>query len=191
MAKKTDSFMDPSHAVRKLASDVSGTIALAANAEGVCKLEMMTEEDARMVAERRGAGVAEKIADQAAAQLEKYFKAGLREFNLPLDLRALTVFQRKVLKETARIPFGSVLTYGEVALRIGKPNSARAVGGALAHNPIAIIIPCHRVVAHDGGLHGFSSPEGLRMKARLLRHEGLQVEGERVKDIDDAMGHGA
>ena len=71
-------------------------------------------------------------------------------------------------------------TYGQVAIGIGRPQAARAVGGALAHNPIGIIIPCHRVIAHDGRLRGFSSPHGIRTKAVLLEHEGILIEGERV-----------
>ncbi|MBI4362125.1 MAG: MGMT family protein [Euryarchaeota archaeon] len=108
------------------------------------------------------------------------------------DLSPLTPFQRSVLRETARIPPGRVLTYGEVARRIGRPGAARAVGQALSRNPVPLLIPCHRVVA-SRGLGGFScragpsdgaggaarlstkSEVGLRYKRRLLQLEGVEV----------------
>lgn len=89
-----------------------------------------------------------------------------------VNLDSLTPFDRKVLQTCRKIPPGEITTYGDLAVRIGHPGAARAVGTALAHNPIPLIIPCHRVLRTDGSLGGFSAPGGLATKQRLLRHEG-------------------
>lgn len=81
-------------------------------------------------------------------------------------------FYQAVWKACAEIPKGQVRTYGWIARRIGKPNSARAVGQALGKNPFAPVIPCHRVVGADGRLTGFSAPGGIKAKRRLLKREG-------------------
>ena len=83
----------------------------------------------------------------------------------------VTPFQRKVYEAILKIPAGQTRTYGQVARMIGKPNSARAVGQALRRNRWAPRIPCHRVIASDGGLRGYSAPGGLKTKRRLLRRE--------------------
>jgi methylated-DNA-[protein]-cysteine S-methyltransferase len=89
-----------------------------------------------------------------------------------LDESALSAFQRTVYAITRAIPAGSTLTYGDVAARAGTPRDARAVGQALGANPYPIIVPCHRVVAADGRMHGFSGPGGTVTKLRLLEIEG-------------------
>jgi len=86
-------------------------------------------------------------------------------------LATLTPFQQRVLRECARIPKGTTITYAELARRIGKPHAARAVGNALAINPLAPSIPCHRVVRSDGGLGGYSARGGTGKKALLLKKE--------------------
>ena len=90
--------------------------------------------------------------------------------DVPLDLGGATEFERRVYAATRRIPFGKVATYGQVAKAIGQPNAQRAVGQALGRNPIAVVIPCHRVVASHG-LGGFTG--GLHWKRKLLRFEGV------------------
>lgn len=89
---------------------------------------------------------------------------------LPVDLDALPPFHRVVLEELFRIPAGSTMSYGGLAARCGRPGSARAVGQAMARNPWPLVYPCHRVLASDGGLHGFQP--GLEMKRWLLEKEG-------------------
>jgi methylated-DNA-[protein]-cysteine S-methyltransferase len=91
---------------------------------------------------------------------------------LPLDLRG-TPFQRQVWQELLAIPRGSTVSYGELARRLGKPRAARAVGQAVGANPIPLLIPCHRVIAGNGALGGFSS--GLERKRWLLEHEGVTM----------------
>lgn len=86
-------------------------------------------------------------------------------------LSSLTPFQRSVLLECARIPRGQARTYSQLARAIGKPKAARAVGNALAENPLAPLIPCHRVVRSDGTLGGYSAKGGARKKAALLCSE--------------------
>jgi methylated-DNA-[protein]-cysteine S-methyltransferase len=105
--------------------------------------------------------------ESALQQLRQYFAGERRAFNLPLDPGG-TDFQRKVWTAILAIPFGETLSYGDLARHVG--GSARAVGGAVAANPIAIVIPCHRVVGAHGSLTGYGG--GLRMKVWLLRHEG-------------------
>lgn len=101
----------------------------------------------------------------AGLQLEAYFAGRLARFDLPLDARG-TDFQRRVWEELRRIPFGHTATYGQVAERLGRSGAARAVGGANHRNPLAVVVPCHRVVGADGSLTGYAG--GLRFKQFLL-----------------------
>lgn len=101
-------------------------------------------------------------------QLEAYFAGTLTEFTIPLSVSG-TDFQIRVWHELQRIPFGSTLSYGGLAQRIGNPKASRAVGGANNRNPIAIIIPCHRVIGVRGELTGYAG--GLDRKEALLEHE--------------------
>lgn len=103
--------------------------------------------------------------------LRRYFKGDLDKFELPLDLQGInSPFQQTVYKQALKIPYGKVITYGELAQKIGKPGAPRAVGSALGRNRIPIVIPCHRIVAANGGLGGFTG--GIEFKQRLLRIEG-------------------
>lgn len=111
----------------------------------------------------------------ASSQLMEYFAGKRQVFDLPLFLDDLTPFQRKILHLTSQIPFGSVLSYGELAVQAGSPGAARAVGAAMAGNPIPIIIPCHRVVGSDRSLHGYAAPDGIHTKATLLQLEGHSI----------------
>ena len=105
---------------------------------------------------------------QAVDQLEAYFSGERTAFDLPLDAEG-TVFQRSVWEALRRIPYGETRSYGQIAEAIGKPKAGRAVGMANHRNPIAIIIPCHRVIGSDGSLVGYGG--GLNVKTFLLRLE--------------------
>ncbi|MEI6446420.1 MAG: methylated-DNA--[protein]-cysteine S-methyltransferase [Actinomycetes bacterium] len=107
--------------------------------------------------------------EQAVLQLGDYFSGDRLEFDLPLDLIGLTDFRRDVLMRTSRIPFGATLSYGELAAAVGRPGAARAVGTAEGSNPIAIVIPCHRVVRSDGAIGQYGG--GSEAKRWLLEHE--------------------
>ena len=101
---------------------------------------------------------------------------------VPLDRDALPEFEARVYAVAQRIPPGETLTYGEVAARIGEPGQAQAVGQALGRNPWPIVVPCHRVVAAGGKLHGFSAPGGLDTKRRMLAIEGSSLKGASLFD---------
>jgi methylated-DNA-[protein]-cysteine S-methyltransferase len=103
-------------------------------------------------------------------QLQEYFQGLRQHFTVPLAPLG-TPFQQHVWEELQHIPYGTTITYQELARRVGNPNAARAVGHANGRNPIAIIIPCHRVVGQNGHLRGYAG--GLAMKQRLLQHEGV------------------
>lgn len=121
------------------------------------------------------------IIEQAGRELLHYLEGKRKKFSVKLDLTGTTAFSRKVWRVTRKIPYGQVRTYGWVAEKVGDPYSSRAVGGALAANPVPIFIPCHRVVASDGCLGGFGG--GLSLKRWLLALESgqpsldLDVEG--------------
>jgi O-6-methylguanine DNA methyltransferase len=109
-----------------------------------------------------------------ARELESYFAGRSKRFRISIDLRWATPFQRKVLNAASGVPFGEVASYGDIARRIGNPKARRAVGGALGKNPVAIVIPCHRVVAADGSIGGYTG--GLDIKRELMRIEGISLE---------------
>jgi methylated-DNA-[protein]-cysteine S-methyltransferase len=109
--------------------------------------------------------------DEARRQLDEYFAGDRRRFDVPIDWRLLRGFRAGVLRATARIPFGSVSSYREVATAAGSPNAYRAAGNALGSNPLPIVVPCHRVLHTGGGLGGYTG--GLERKEFLLRLEGV------------------
>ena len=104
-----------------------------------------------------------------ARELDQYFAGRRKTFDLDLDLGGLTPFQRRVLRATARVPYGALVTYRTVAQRAGNVAASRAAGAALGANPVPIVVPCHRVVASDGSLGGYAG--GLDAKRHLLAIE--------------------
>ena len=113
--------------------------------------------------------------DSVRRQLDDYFAGRRRSFELPIDWALVGDFGRRVLGQTARIPYGAVATYGDVAREIGSPRAARATGNALGSNPMPIVVPCHRVVASGGKLGGYTG--GVERKQLLLT---LERGGERL-----------
>ena len=111
---------------------------------------------------------ASRILDAAVTQIREYFAGARTTFDLPLDLGG-TPFQQKVWLELGSIPFGTTISYGEQARRVGRPKAARAVGAANGRNPVPVVLPCHRVIGSGGALTGFGG--GLDTKRALLRHE--------------------
>ncbi len=133
------------------------------------------EEDGCIVAVDWGRvpdGFESDLTREATSQLQAYFYEGLKTFDLPLN-PAGSDFQKNVCLEMSKIPFGEQWTYGDIAKNLSKP--AQAVGGACGRNPIPIIIPCHRVVAANGNMTGFSGGEGVETKIWLLQHEGAII----------------
>ena len=130
------------------------------------------------VAYRPGAGAAAappaggrvgKLLDQARREIAEYLAGERTYFTVPVDLSKVPAFDRAALDVAAQIPFGEVRSYKWIAEQLGKPDAARAVGGAMAGNPVPLIVPCHRVVKTDGGLGGYSF--GLVRKEALLNLE--------------------
>jgi methylated-DNA-[protein]-cysteine S-methyltransferase len=119
-------------------------------------------------------GTSEALAT-ALGELGEYFAGRRRVFDVAVDLGGLGSFQRQVLDATIAIPYGRTRAYGEIAAELGRRELVRAVGGALRHNPIAVIVPCHRVVAADGSLTGYGGAPGaggrLDTKRALLEIE--------------------
>ncbi len=116
-------------------------------------------------------------------QLERYFAGELRQFELALDPSG-TPFQRRVWAELRRIPFGETLSYGQIASRLGKPTAARAVGAANGQNPIAVVVPCHRVIGADRSLTGYAG--GEQRKSWLLTLEGARFAGDAQLPLKNA-----
>ena len=110
--------------------------------------------------------------ETAAAQLGEYFAGARRDFDVPVALPG-TAFQHDIWTRLQAIPFGEVVGYGELGRETGRPTAGRAVGGAVGANPIPIIVPCHRVLASDGRITGYSAGEGIATKRWLLDHEGI------------------
>ena len=117
---------------------------------------------------------------KAVSQLEEYFAKDRTTFDLVLDFSGVTSdFQQEVYERLLDVPYGHVISYGQIAKDIGKPDQARAVGQAVGANPIPIVIPCHRVIASDRRLTGFAG--GLAVKTELLKLEGIGVDGSSPK----------
>jgi methylated-DNA-[protein]-cysteine S-methyltransferase len=179
----------PVAAIAVLASRF-GPIHVAATADAVAGIELRTTTEAFVGSLRRrgfdtsepGQGQARaadrRLLDRAVAELEAYFDGRRRAFKLPLDLRARSTWDRRVLEGVRAIPFGRTSSYGAVAMAIGSRGAARAVGGAVGRNPIGLLIPCHRVIAGDGTIGGYGgSWSGDQAELRQLKRELLALEG--------------
>jgi methylated-DNA-[protein]-cysteine S-methyltransferase len=151
-----------------------GTLFVAVGPKGLCAVDFGRREvdflkrlDPRARLERNL-----KAVQPVTEQLLEYFARNRTRFNVPVDLSILTPFQRDVLDIATRIAPGRVWTYHRVAEEMGRPECSRPVGQALARNPVPIVIPCHRVIASDGSLGGYSGGSGLKAKRWLLELEG-------------------
>ncbi|MGW7379784.1 methylated-DNA--[protein]-cysteine S-methyltransferase [Streptomyces sp. NPDC054794] len=112
---------------------------------------------------------------EAIRQVEAYFAGERHAFELPLDWSLISGFNRQVLRELASgVPYGTVVGYGDLAGRVGRPGAAQAVGAAMGSNPLPVVVPCHRVVESDGAIGGFGG--GLETKRKLLALEGVLPE---------------
>lgn len=111
----------------------------------------------------------------ARKQIEEYLNGKRETFTLPLAPRG-TKFQQSVWNALQRIPFGQTKSYGEIATEVRRPNAARAVGQAVGSNPLCLVIPCHRVIASDGGIGGFAY--GVKMKKSILNLEGINLDAQ-------------
>ncbi len=152
-----------------------GCVGFAATDEGVCHLRMTagTHEATRAaLAERYPEAEHDPdLLPEFQEQLRRYFAGDPVTFDVKIDLQGMTPFQRKVLDACATIGYGHTLTYSQLARLAGNPRAARAVGNAMARNPLPLVIPCHRVVAGNGKLGGFSAEQGVGLKKKLLTME--------------------
>ncbi len=152
-----------------------GTLHAAVTEQGLVRLAF-PEEPLEVLVEQLACKLSPNVVaaprslEPVRRELEEYFAARRRSFDLDLDWSLITPFARRVLEMTAAIPYGGHLSYGEVAAEAGSPRGARAVGNALGSNPIAIVIPCHRVLHSGGGIGGYGG--GLDRKRYLLELEG-------------------
>ena len=145
-----------------LVSTALGTFTLTGSRKGVSGVTLAEgTESAR-------SSVPSAHASRCAAQLREYLDGRRRKFTLPLDLRG-TPFQRTVWRVLAKVPYGATMTYGQLARRIGRPRAVRAVASAVSRNPVAILIPCHRIIPQSGGPGEYAWGKGR--KAWLLEHE--------------------
>jgi methylated-DNA-[protein]-cysteine S-methyltransferase len=151
-----------------------GTLLLMATQKGLVRIAFESENRDDVlgeVAEHLSPRILEapRRLDPVRRELERYFEGKLRDFEVPLDWSLTGDFARRVLRRTARIPYGSVASYGDVAMGVGTPRGARAVGNALGSNPIPVVVPCHRVVRTGGAIGGYGG--GLPRKRWLLALE--------------------
>jgi len=160
-----------------------GHVHVAVGAGGIVALESLTPPDAFAAAierrlRRKVRVGSTPLLDEAAAQLEAYFEGRRRTFELPVDLSDRPSWDRAVLEAVSTIPYGSVVTYGDVARMVDRPGAARAVGGAVGRSPIGIIVPCHRVIAAGGALGGYGRDGYVSREAHLaVKRELLALEG--------------
>lgn len=170
-----------------------GTLYLVHAARGLAAIEFDVDDARRAVGKKKGGkGEGEEVAcpEPLREALDRYFRGeGERFEEIELEFSG-TEFQLRVWEELRRIPYGEVITYGELAARIGSPNATRAVGNANSKNPIPIIIPCHRVVAGGMRIGGYTG--GIRRKVDLLTLEGHEIDGDTVRrpkpGLFDALG---
>lgn len=111
--------------------------------------------------------------EKALAEIDAYLNGRLKVFHLPIAWENMKPFERQARELCYAIPYGQTRTYGEIAVQTGDIKNARAVGTAMASNPLPLVIPCHRVIGSDGRLHGYAGPQGIRTKAWLLHLEGV------------------
>lgn len=151
-----------------------GELLVATSPRGLCRISYDADPDAELEVLSRafGARVLRSAGplDEIRRQLDEYFAGSRRRFELETDISRLTPFNQKVLHRLARVPYGEVTTYGDLAAQAGRPRAARAVGSVMNRNPLPIVLPCHRVIGSTGRLVGYAG--GLERKEKLLQLEG-------------------
>ena len=156
-------------------STAFGPVSVAWTARGLSRVRLL-DEAADVGPD--GEATLPPVAAEAVRLLSAYFVGDPVDFSpLALDDTGLSSLDAAIYRELRRVPRGSTVTYGELAARAGAPGAAQAVGSAMARNPWVIVVPCHRVLAAGGALGGFSAPGGVRTKRKLLRMEGVDLDG--------------
>jgi len=153
-----------------------GDLLVAATARGLIRIAYNARESTDSALEELARRISPRVLeapgalDEVRRELDEYFEGKRTHFDLPIDWRLHDGFGRRVLRATARIPYGKLLTYKEVAAKAGSPRGYRAAGNALGSNRVPIVVPCHRVVATGGKMGGYTG--GLERKEYLLGLEG-------------------
>jgi methylated-DNA-[protein]-cysteine S-methyltransferase len=150
----------------RMNSDI-GELFLVASSQGLQGV-YWDKQNAPMLRSLSAANESERILKQAVAELSEYFSGKRKQFDVSLDMGG-TVFQKKVWRQLGKIPYGKTVSYKEIASQVSQEKAVRAVGTANGKNPLCIIVPCHRVIAADGSLGGYSG--GLERKTKLLALE--------------------
>ena len=159
-----------------------GRLELVSNGEALVRLDIEGAKDrtdaplsktSRLLQHHGHPGSPDAVIEQAARELNEYFAGKRTDFDVPIALVG-TEFQQDIWLALLGVPYGETSTYGDLADRSGNPKAARAVGGAVGHNPVAIIVPCHRILASDGKLTGYSNGNGIETKKQLLDLEGIR-----------------
>ena len=153
----------------KLVPSPIGRLKLVASEEGLVAVLWEEDRPKRVRLDDLVENPAHPLLLRAEKELNEYFSGRRKSFTVPLDMRG-TYFQKQVWEALLGIPFGETRTYGQLANQLGNPKATRAVGAANGRNPIAIIVPCHRVIGFSGKLTGFAG--GLDAKDHLLKLEG-------------------
>ena len=175
----------PAPALRRIDSPI-GRLEIVSNGSAVVALSI--ERDGRLPhdgdPERSDA-----VLDRAAAQLGEYFAGTRQAFDVPVSLERGTEFQRAIWSQLVELTWGEVVSYGELGQATGRATAGRAVGGAVGANPVPILVPCHRVLAGNGRITGYSGGEGIPTKSWLLHHEGIvhTVPAATAARDDDAL----
>jgi methylated-DNA-[protein]-cysteine S-methyltransferase len=146
-----------------------GRIALHGDDQAVTRLEIAT---AGQLSTDDRVDAPTSVLQRAAAELAEYFAGKRTDFSVPVRV-AGTEFQEAIWQQLVEIPFGEVRGYGDLGRATGRATAGRAVGGAVGANPIPLLIPCHRVLASDSRITGYSAGDGIATKAWLLDHEGI------------------
>jgi methylated-DNA-[protein]-cysteine S-methyltransferase len=154
-----------------------GDLLVAVTPRGLIRIAYNAEESHDAVLAELASRVSPRVLEAPAGlddvrrELDEYFAGKRTSFDIPVDWKLHDGFSRRVLRATARIPYGKLLTYGEVAAKAGSPRGSRAAGNALGSNRIPIVVPCHRVVRTGGAIGGYTG--GVERKEHLLRLEGV------------------
>jgi len=161
---------------------------MAWSGKGVCRLVLpglvRSGIERAVLAEHPAAAPGDPAAiSKLLSQVQEYFEGAVTSFKADLDLSWAAPFQRRVYEALCAIPFGETWSYARVAEEAGSPRAFRAVGRANSLNRIPLVIPCHRVIASDGGLGGFSAPGGTAYKQRMLDHEREALKGQKTGTV--------
>jgi methylated-DNA-[protein]-cysteine S-methyltransferase len=158
-----------------------GDLLVAVTPQGLVRLAFDPERVLEELAERISPRVMDVPArlDPVRRELDEYFAGRRRVFDIAVDWSLTSGFRRRVLEATARIPTGEVTTYGALAKQVGKPTAARAVGGAVGSNPVAIVVPCHRVLPASGGVGNYGGGPERKEFLLELEHADMTVKGHR------------